>query len=260
MYGSFFEDNPTIGRMESEVKRGPTLDDSRLIAELRAMVRQYDESTHLAKVRDRQNKDPFKVLIATVLSQRTRDENTARASQSLFSKYTTVESLAKANVRDIEHRVKPSGFYHVKARRIKEIAQILLERYGGNVPDRMEELLNLPSVGRKTANCVLVYAFDKPAIPVDTHVHRVSNRLGIVHTKNPEETEEQLSHFLDKTYWVEINELMVEFGKRICRPIGPKCNICRLNRLCDYRRNRKTLKKRAVCESKQYHKRASGEA
>ncbi len=217
------------------------LNDRRLISELRAMVRQFDKSTALAQVRERQKKDPFKVLIATILSQRTRDENTTRASNSLFSKYPTAEALAKARIRDVERRVKPSGFYHVKARKIREIARILLERYEGRVPIKMEELLDLPLVGRKTANCVLVYAFDKPAIPVDTHVHRVSNRLGIVHTKNPEETEEQLSHFLDKAYWIEINELMVEFGKTICRPIGPRCDICRLNRLCDYTRNEKSL-------------------
>ncbi len=215
------------------MKRASILNDRRLITELRIVAEQYNQSTSLAGVRDREKRDPFKGLIATVLSQRTRDENTTIASTRLFSRYPTVEALAKAKIGDIERRIRPSGFYHVKARRIREIARVLLDKYGGKVPDAIEELLELPSVGRKTANCVLVYAFDKPAIPVDTHVHRVSNRLGIVHTRTPDQTEQQLSHFLRRAYWIDINELMVDFGKVICRPIDPHCDICPLRAFCE---------------------------
>jgi endonuclease-3 len=169
---------------------------------------------------------PFEVLIATILSQRTRDENTAVASKALFSKYKTPEQLMRADTKDIERLIKPSGFYRVKARKIKEVCSILVKEYGGKVPSDMEKLLELPGVGRKTANCVLVYGFHEPAIPVDTHVHRISNRLGWVRTKTPEETEQELMTLIPKKHWITLNELFVKFGKDICRPIGPKCDAC----------------------------------
>ena len=176
--------------------------------------------------------EPFRVLIFTIISQRTRDEQTAVASERLLSVFPTVKELAQAEVEDIERLIEPAGFYRVKARKIKELCRILLERYNGNVPDNFESLMELPSVGRKTANCVLVFGFGKPAIPVDTHVHRISNRLGWVETNQPEQTEVELTHFLPKKYWIEINELLVRFGQEVCRPIGPKCPICTLNDIC----------------------------
>lgn len=171
---------------------------------------------------------PFETLIATILSQRTRDENTDIASRNLLSKFRTPYELMKAEVREIEKLIKPAGFYRNKARKIKEICSILVEKYGGNVPSDMEELLSLPGVGRKTANCVLVYGFGIPAIPVDTHVHRISNRLGLIAAKNPEETERKLCSIVPKNLWLPLNELFVKFGKDICRPVNPRCMDCEL--------------------------------
>ncbi|RLI96831.1 MAG: endonuclease III [Candidatus Aenigmatarchaeota archaeon] len=184
-----------------------------------------------------QHEDPFRVLIATVLSQRTRDENTEKAAKSLFKKYNTPRKLAVAKTSDIEKLIKPSGFYKVKARRIKKISKILLEKYGGKVPRDIESLIKLPGVGRKTANCVLVYAFGTPSIPVDTHVHRISNRLGLVQTKTPAQTESELIKVVPKKYWLIINELMVKFGQRVCKPRKPRCDICKLKKMCRYHHN-----------------------
>lgn len=169
--------------------------------------------------------NPFKVLISTILSQRTKDENTHRASKNLFSVYRTPEQLATTDVKRIEKLIKPSGFYKVKARRIKKVSKIILEKYNGEVPDNMKKLLSLPGVGRKTANCVLAYGFDKYAIPVDVHVHRISNRLGLVKTKTPEETEKELMRKIPKKHWKKINHVFVEFGKNVCST-SPKCESC----------------------------------
>lgn len=176
--------------------------------------------------------DPFRVLIATVLSQRTRDEVTDRASEKLFSKYGTAAALAHADVADIQELIREVGFYRVKAPRIKEIARIINNDFKGKVPADMDALLSLPGVGRKTANCVLVYGFGRDAIAVDTHVHRISNRLGLVSTKTPEETELKLREVLPRKHWRHINELLVRFGQDICRPVAPKCGACMLVDLC----------------------------
>lgn len=175
---------------------------------------------------------PFRVLIRTILSQRTRDENTDHASARLFSKFKTPEDIAGADTEDIEELIVSAGFYHVKAARIKEVSQILLDEFDGKVPDTIEELLTLPGVGRKTANCVLVYGFKKPAICVDVHVHRISNRMGLVETKTPEQTEEKLKKLVPKKYWLEINDLLVQFGQTICRPVNPLHDICPVNECC----------------------------
>ena len=177
--------------------------------------------------------DPYRVLIRTILSQRTRDENTDLASAQLFSKYHSMEEIASSDPQDLESLIRPAGFYHVKARRIVEVSQILLDDFKGKVPNKMEELLELPGVGRKTANCVLVYAFQIPAIPVDVHVHRISNRLGLVKTENPYNTEMELEKMVPQDYWIELNDLMVQFGQTICRPISPLHEDCPLNELCE---------------------------
>ena len=181
--------------------------------------------------------DPFQVLISTILSARTRDENTMKASMNLFSKYPNAESLSNAKVSSVKQLIKPAGFYNVKSKRIIAVSKIIKNQYAGNVPDDFEELIRLPSVGRKTANCVLVYGFGKPAIPVDTHVHRISNRIGIVTTNTPDETEIHLSKILNKKNWLEINPLFVQFGQNICKPISPSCNKCELNSICHYAKN-----------------------
>ena len=175
---------------------------------------------------------PYEVLVRTILSQRTRDENTDKATESLFSVYSTMEEVADAPVEDIAELVRQAGFYNVKAGRIKEVSNILLEEYGGEVPDTVEELVKLPGVGRKTANCVLVFGFQKDAIPVDVHVHRISNRLGLVHTNEPEETEEVLREIVPQEYWLPINDLMVQFGQNICKPINPQHMECPFSDFC----------------------------
>lgn len=181
-----------------------------------------------------EDRDPYRVLIRTILSQRTRDENTDEATARLFSEYPSMEDVAYAPVEKLEQLVRKAGFYHVKARRIREVSRIILEEYGGEVPDDIDELLKLPGVGRKTANCVLVYAFNKPAVPVDTHVHRISNRIGLVKTRTPEETERALMEVIPRKYWIELNDLMVQFGQDICRPVGPRHEECPIADECDY--------------------------
>lgn len=178
--------------------------------------------------------DPFQCLIGTVLSARTRDENTARAASALFARYPDARSLAGAPVREIEGLIKPSGFYRVKARRIRELAAYLLKHHGGRVPHEMEELVRLPGVGRKTAGCVMVYSFRRPAIPVDVHVHRISNRIGIVKTKTPEQTEQELMKTVPRRYWIILNHMFVRFGQQICKPVRPECWRCPIAGLCEY--------------------------
>ena len=176
----------------------------------------------------------FSILIGTILSARTKDETTAKAVKRLFSKYKTPKALANAKIKDIEKIIKPVGFYHVKSKRIIEVAKIINSQFKGMVPDDLETLLKLPGVGRKTANCVLVYAFEKPAIPVDIHVHRISNRLGLVETKTPEDTEQELMKKIPKKYWIDINDTFVMYGQNICKPISPMCGVCKIKRNCKY--------------------------
>jgi endonuclease-3 len=178
--------------------------------------------------------DPFKVLIGTILSARTRDENTAKVVNRLFARFKTPEDLASADIKELRKIIHSIGFYNVKADRIIQVSKILVGRYGGRVPSDMESLLQLPGVGRKTANCVLVYAFDKPAIPVDVHVHRISNRLGLVSTKTPEQTEYELSDIVDRRLWTKVNDTFVMYGQNICLPVRPNCKACDLRRMCKY--------------------------
>ncbi len=176
----------------------------------------------------------FSILIGTILSARTKDETTAKAVKKLFSKYKTPKALSNAKVKDVEKIIKSIGFYHVKSKRIIEVAKIIHSQFKGVVPDDLETLVKLPGVGRKTANCVLVYAFEKPAIPVDIHVHRISNRLGLVETKTPEDTEQELMKKIPKKYWLEINDTFVMYGQNICKPISPMCDVCKIKRNCKY--------------------------
>jgi endonuclease-3 len=194
--------------------------------------------TALRELREAENGNPLSILIGTILSARTRDESTSAVVRELFSKYKTARSLAKAKLSDVEKIIKRTGFYHVKAKRIIEVASIIDSKYSGTVPKTMEELINLPGVGRKTANCVLVYAFDEPAIPVDTHVHRISNRLGLVKTKIPEETEIELMKTIPKKYWIRINDTFVMYGQNICKPISPMCSVCQIKKECNYYKTR----------------------
>lgn len=176
--------------------------------------------------------DPFFALISTVMSHRTRDDVTYPAARKLFERFSTPEEMVRADISEIETLIKDVGFYRVKAGRIKEISRLLLEKYDGRVPDDMEALLDLPGVGRKTANCVLAHAFLKDALAVDTHVHRISNRLGLVETKTPEETEIELKKIFPQKYWRYINLLLVKLGQNTCRPISPRCKTCALDDIC----------------------------
>lgn len=179
--------------------------------------------------------DPFRILISTVLSSRTKDKVTRLASKRLFQKASKPEEMIKLSSKDISNLIFPVGFYKTKARRIPEIIKILINKYDGNVPDNLEELLFLPGVGRKTANLVLTLGFGKPGICVDTHVHRISNRFGYVDTKTPEETEFSLRKRLPQKWWIIYNDLLVTLGQNICIPRKPKCNKCPVNIFCEKR-------------------------
>lgn len=192
--------------------------------------------TALRELREAENGSPLSILIGTILSARTRDENTSAVVRKLFLRYKTARALARAKVSDVEKIIKSTGFYHVKAKRIIEVASIIDSKYFGKVPQTLDKLIELPGVGRKTANCVLVYAFDKPAIPVDTHVHRISNRLGLVQTKTPEDTEIELMKKIPKEHWIRINDIFVMYGQNICKPISPMCTVCQIKRECNYYR------------------------
>ena len=188
-------------------------------------------NAHLDELAKR-GRDPFKVLISTILSARTKDANTKAATDKLFAKNNTPQLIAESDIEELENLIRQSGFYRVKAARIKDVSKIIMNEYNGNVPEDFEGLMNLPGVGAKTANCVLVYGFNVPAIPVDTHVHRISNRLGWVQTKKPEETEKGLREIIPKEQWIRINRIFVKFGQQICIPINPKHNLCPIEEIC----------------------------
>ena len=210
-----------------------------ILREMRRMVYGSKDrrATALAQLQATEEGDPFRILIGTILSHRTRDENTTRATENLFSKYRTAAELASADPAKVRELIRPAGFYNMKTKNIMTASRQLVTDYGGRVPDNEEDLLKLRAVGRKTANCVLVYAFKKPAIPVDTHVHRISNRLGLVETRKPEETEAALVRSVPRRHWLELNDLFVRFGQTTCKPVGPKCDECSLAGMCVYYRN-----------------------
>jgi endonuclease-3 len=176
--------------------------------------------------------NPFQVLIGTILSQRTKDANTDRASLALFAKYPDAAGLAQAPLADLERLIHATGFYRMKARNIRACARAILREHGGIVPRSMEQLLALPGVGPNTANCVLVFGYAEPAIPVDTHVHRISNRLGVLRTQTPEQTEARLREILPREYWIPLNPLLVQHGQNLCRPRNPRCDECPVAEIC----------------------------
>jgi len=206
-------------------------DIEKIIEILRESVKEWKQPvvTQIAE-RDR---DPFRILISTILSLRTKDEVTKIASERLFSLARTPEEMLRLEEEEIERAIYPVGFYRNKAKTIKEICKVLIERYNGRVPDDIDELLKLKGVGRKTANLVITLGYNKPGICVDTHVHRISNRLGYVKTKTPEETEFALRGKLPKEYWIEFNDLLVTLGQTICHPVSPRCSICPISDYCD---------------------------
>ncbi|KGJ49280.1 MULTISPECIES: endonuclease III [Paraclostridium] len=177
---------------------------------------------------------PFELLIATILSAQCTDVRVNKVTAELFKKYNTAEEFAKLNTFEISEEIKSCGLYKSKAQKIKETSVLLCSNYGGKVPDNMEELTKLPGVGRKTANVVLSNAFGVDAIAVDTHVFRVSNRIGLVKTDTPEKTEFELMKVLPKKRWSKAHHLIIFHGRRICKARKPECNICPLVEYCDY--------------------------
>lgn len=176
--------------------------------------------------------DPYQVLISCILSLRTKDKTTVEASRRLFKVAKTPEKMVKLSALEIEKLIYPVGFYRNKARNILEISQRIIRDFSGSVPDNPAALLSFKGVGRKTANLVLGLGFNIPAICVDTHVHRISNRLGWVKTREPFETEEALKKIIPKDYWIKLNTILVTLGQNICLPVYPRCKICAVEKLC----------------------------
>jgi endonuclease-3 len=206
------------------VKIGPTIN------RLRREAPRW-RATALAQVAEQWH-DPFRVLVACLLSLRTKDETTGPAAARLFALADTPERMLGLATRTIERAIYPVGFYRTKARVLREISRDLLARFGGAVPDDIDALLTLKGVGRKTANLVVTQGFNKPGICVDVHVHRISNRWGYVETRTPEETETALRRRLPRRYWIGYNDLLVSFGQNVCLPVSPRCSECPVRRGC----------------------------
>ena len=175
---------------------------------------------------------PFLVLISCLLSLRTKDQTTAAASERLFNLAGSPREILSLSVRQIEKAIYPAGFYRTKAKRIKEICRVLIDKFSSRVPEGLEDLLTLKGVGRKTANLVLTEGFGKLGVCVDTHVHRITNRLGFCRSGSPEETEACLRNKLPKRYWIEYNKLLVTWGQNICKPVSPLCWTCVIEKYC----------------------------
>ncbi len=189
--------------------------------------------TALTAVAEQTRRDPFRILIGTVLSLRTKDETTAAACERLFGLVDTPEVMQALSQEVVDRAIYPVGFHATKARNILEICRILVDTYQGSVPDDIDTLVKLPGVGRKTANLVVTIGYGKPGICVDTHVHRISNRWGYIATKNPDQSEFALREKLPPAYWIRYNDLLVMYGQNLCKPVSPFCSRCRLSSFCD---------------------------
>jgi len=198
---------------------------------LRAAVAAWQ--TPIVDAMAQQSETPYKILIATMLSLRTQDTTTGPASQRLFALADTPAAMLTLSAETIEKAIYPVGFYKVKALNVLQVSRILLETYDGRVPNTIEALIKLPGVGRKVANLVLTMGYGLPGICVDTHVHRITNRWGYVHTKTPEQTEFALRAKLPPAYWIEINGHLVALGQNLCHPTSPRCSQCPLSGWCD---------------------------
>ena len=178
------------------------------------------------------SRDPFRLLVACIISLRTKDAVTREASNRLFEVVRSPADLAAMEPEVVGRLIYPAGFYRRKAGQIREISRLLLERHGGQVPDGIDALLELPGVGRKTANLVVTLGFGKPGICVDTHVHRICNRLGWVRTSHPDRTERELRRILPRRQWIPINETLVRHGQQVCKPVSPLCSACPVSEAC----------------------------
>jgi endonuclease-3 len=218
------------GRRRSKEETWP-VDRARELAQRLNDFRQTCRATTLSEVQNG-TRSPFHLLVSCVISLRTKDEVTHRASRRLFELADTPQALSSLPEDTIAQAIYPAGFYRTKAGQLRSIARLLVKDYGGLVPANESDLLDLPGVGRKTANLVLGLGFDVPAICVDTHVHRISNRLGMVQTTSPGATEKALREILPRDLWIDINDLLVTFGQNRCHPTSPRCSGCPLADLC----------------------------
>ncbi len=199
----------------------------------------YGSKAALTKISE-DTEDTFKVLISCILSLRTRDAVTEKASERLFGIADNPYKMRKMSTAQIRKTIYPVSFYRTKAVAIKKICEELCEKHGGKVPDNIDELMKFKGVGRKTANIVMVYGFRKAGMPVDTHVHRISNRLGLVKTKKAEDTEQALRALIPKRYWMDFNDIFVTFGQKTCKPLNPRCGECPVTKYCGYYKTVKT--------------------
>jgi endonuclease-3 len=199
---------------------------------VRREIRRWQEPV-VGVVAKESDRDPFLILISTLLSLRTKDKTTREAGDRLFALARTPAAMLKLPLKKIERAIYPVGFYRIKAKSIHHICRRLIDDYAGTVPDSIDELVTLPGVGRKTANLVVTIGYGKPGICVDIHVHRISNRWGYIKTKTPEESENALRHKLPKQYWITYNDLLVPYGQNLCLPVSPYCSRCKLSDLCD---------------------------
>ena len=201
---------------------------------LSILFHKYDsnEKTTLNRMRRDNNKDPFKILISCLLSLRARDENTEVVSRKLFEVAKTPEEISKMPIKKLEKIIFSSGHYHKKARTLKHVSKVLIDDYNSKVPNNKEELLSIKGIGPKTANIVLAFAFNQCVIPVDTHCHKIPNRLGWFKTKIAEKTEPELMKIIPKKYMCDFNAVFVQFGREICITISPRCSICPVREYC----------------------------
>jgi len=191
-----------------------------------------DDAPIITRISRKEKQDPYLVLIGTLLSLRTKDETTEKAMERLIKKAKTPQELLNIPEEELQKLIYPVGFYRNKSQTLRDVSRIIIDKFKGKVPASIDDLLTIKGVGRKTANLVITEGFGKPGICVDTHVHRISNRLGIVSTKNPHDTEAALRQVLPVKYWIIYNALLFTFGKRVCKPISPLCNSCVLYNIC----------------------------
>lgn len=201
-------------------------------AALRALTRYYRAGKWRVPQLRPERGNPFHVLISTILSQRTRDEATVKASERLFAAFPDAITLSRASLAEIARLTKVVGLPKSKVRGVREASRQIVARFGGTVPKSIEALLSLPMVGRKTANCVLVFGFGIPAVPVDRHIHRVSNRILGFKTRSPEETESLLVGVVPRRYWARLNPVLVQHGQNLCSPTRPQCGLCPIRKYC----------------------------
>lgn len=209
------------------------MNESEIHAAIRILRRQVPKwETPVVTLMAETYESPFRVLISCILSLRTQDATTAKASHRLFAVADSPAAMVRLSAKKIEKLIYPVGFYKTKAQNIREMCQLIIDQHHGKVPDEIDELLKFKGVGRKTANLVVTLGYNKPGICVDTHVHRISNRWGYIKTTTPEKTEFALRAKLPDRYWIEYNNLLVNFGQHLCRPISPLCTQCPIKKYC----------------------------